>query len=85
MDREQQRDDLINFLKTIQRPDYLNEEIDEHSNMIQCGLIDSLALLQIIAYLEQAYNLDFRERGVDPGDLLSVNGILDLIAREAAA
>ena len=53
--------------------------------MVESGLIDSLALLQIVTYLEQAYGVDFSERGIDPEDLRSVNSILDLIAREAAS
>jgi acyl carrier protein len=85
MDREQQKEHLINFVRTIQRPDYPHNQIDEHSSMIESGLIDSLALLEIIAYLEQTYAIDFRDSGIDPGELRSVSSILDLIAREAVA
>jgi acyl carrier protein len=83
MDREQKKQDLIDFLRTIQRPDYPHDAVDEESSLIEAGLIDSLALLQIVTYLEQAYCIDFRERGIDPGDLRSVNSILELIARES--
>jgi len=31
-----------------------------------------------------AYRIDFRERGVNPADLVSVGAILDLIERGAA-
>jgi acyl carrier protein len=82
MDREQKKNELIGFLRTIQRPDYPDNEIDEDSSLIDSGLIDSLALLQIITYLEQTYDIDFREVGIDPGELRSVGSILNLIARE---
>lgn len=82
MDREQKKNDLIGFLRTIQRPDYPHNEIDEDSSLIESGLIDSLALLQIVSYLEQTYNMDFREVGFDPAELRSVGSILNLIARE---
>lgn len=82
MEREQKKNDLIGFLRTIQRPDYPNGEIDEDSSLIESGLIDSLALLQIVTYLEQAYAIDFRETGIDPAELRSVSSILDLIDRE---
>jgi len=84
MDREQNRKNLIAFLRTIQRPDFPLNEIDETLALTDSGLIDSLALLQIVTYLEQTYNMDFRETGIDPGDLRSVATILDLIARQAA-
>jgi acyl carrier protein len=84
MEREKEKNDLIRFLRTIQRPDYPLDHVDEHLSLTQSGLIDSLALLQIIAYLEQTYDLDFRGKGIDPEELRSVSAIVDLIARETA-
>ena len=84
-ERERSRQELIDFLRTIQRADYAPAAIDEESGLVESGLIDSLALLQIVTYLEQTYGIDFTERGIDPEDLRSVNSILDLIAREAAS
>ena len=84
-DRERSRQELIDFLRTIQRPDYSQTPIDEESGLVESGLIDSLALLQIVTYLEHVHGVDFSERGIDPGDLRSVNSILDLIAREAVS
>jgi acyl carrier protein len=68
----------------IQRPDRPIEEIDDDQGLVQSGLIDSLALLQIVLYLEQTYNIDFRENGVDPAELSSVGAILGLIERGTA-
>ena len=65
-DRERSRQELIDFLRTIQRPDYPHAAIDEESGLVESGLIDSLALLQIVTYLEQTYGVDFTERGIDP-------------------
>jgi len=53
--------------------------------LVESGLIDSLALLQIVSYLEQTYSVDFSERGIDPDDLRSVRSIIELIVREAAS
>ena len=85
MDRPRRRQDLLDFLRTIQRPEYPLDEVEEDTSLVASGLIDSLALLQIVAYLEEAYGIDFATRGVDPEDLRSVGSILDLIAREAGA
>ena len=84
MDREKEKTELIDFLRSIQRPDYPLDVIDENLGLTESGLIDSLALLEIISYLEQTYGMDFREKGIDPGELRSVTAILDLIARETA-
>jgi len=84
-DRERHRLELIEFLSTIQRPDYSLTAIDEESGLVESGLIDSLALLQIVTYLEQTYGVDFNERGIDPEDLRSVNSILEFIARASVS
>jgi acyl carrier protein len=85
MDREQCKQRLIDFLRTIQRADYPQASIDEESGLVESGLIDSLALLQIVSYLEHTYKVDFSERGIDPEDLRSVRSIVELISREAAS
>jgi len=85
IEHERRKADLLNFLRSIQRPDFPLPEIDGDLSLVESGLIDSLALLQIITYLEQAYNIDFREKGIDPGDLRSVNAILEFIGRETVA
>jgi acyl carrier protein len=83
-DREQRKDHLIRFLRRIQKPDRPIEAVDEHESLIESGLTDSLALLEIITYLETTYAIDFRERGVDPDELDAIGKILDLIERETA-
>lgn len=82
---EQRKTALIDFLRTIQRPDFPLQEIDGDLSLVESGLIDSLALLQIITYLEETYGIDFREKGIDPGELRSVNAILEFVARETTA
>jgi len=85
MEPGQRKSDLIQFLRTIQRPDFPLQEIDGELSLVESGLIDSLALLQIITYLEQTYDIDFREKGIDPGEIRSVNAILEFVARETTA
>ncbi len=76
-----QREELVGFLNTVARPGCQVEEIEDDSNLIDAGIIDSLALIQIIFYLEQEYDLHLQALGIDPGDLGSINGILAAIAR----
>jgi acyl carrier protein len=85
MEPERRKSDLVSFLRTIQRPDFPLQEIDGDLSLVESGLIDSLALLQIITYLEQTYGIDFREKGIDPGELRSVDAILEFVARETTA
>lgn len=55
----------------------------ETESLVEAGLIDSLALLEIVAYLESAYGIDFAATGVEPEQLATVHGILELIEQAA--
>lgn len=75
------RDGLLAFLRTIQKPDRPLEGIAETDSLVEAGLIDSLALLEIIVFLEATHGIDFVATGLEPEQLTSVSGILTLIER----
>lgn len=77
--REERKTDLLEFLRTIQKAGVPIENLGEGERLVASGLIDSLAILQIISYLETKYGVDFSEGGINPEQLGSIGGILDLI------
>jgi acyl carrier protein len=81
--REKHKGDLLQFLRTIQKAGLPVESLGERDRLVASGLIDSLALLQIVTYLEAAHGIDFAARGVDPDQLGSIGNILDLIEQES--
>lgn len=84
MSREESRRRLVAFLQTIRRPEAALERMDERDGLVASGLIDSLALLEIVSFLEGEFGIDFSQTGVDPGELGSIASILDLIERRGA-
>lgn len=84
MSREDHKQRLVAFLETIRRPDVEVDAIDEDDGLISSGLIDSLALVEIITFLETEFGVDFSESGVDPDELSSIAEILDLVERRSA-
>ena len=83
--REQRKRDLLRFLRSIQKAGMPVESIGEQDRLVATGLIDSMALLQIVLYLEQSYGMDFSVSGVDPEQLGTIGNILDLIERNVGA
>lgn len=77
--REAHHDHLIAFLETIKRPGMQVSGIDRSESLVKGGLIDSLAMLRIVLYLEESYGIDFSATGLDPEQLGTLDGILDLI------
>jgi acyl carrier protein len=80
--REQRKLELLRFLRTIQKAGLPVESLGERERLVASGLIDSLAILQIVSHLEAAHGIDFSIRGVDPEQLGSIGNILDLIEQE---
>lgn len=80
--RQRHRERVLEFLRTIQKPDRPLDSVAETDSLVESGLIDSLALLEIVAFLEEQYRIDFAAVGLEPEQLTSVSGILDLIERE---
>jgi len=81
--RRRHRERVLEFLRTIQKPDRPLDAVAETDSLVESGLIDSLALLEIVAFLEEQYRIDFAAIGLEPEQLTSMSGILDLIEREA--
>ncbi|MEX2224629.1 MAG: acyl carrier protein [Candidatus Rokuibacteriota bacterium] len=81
--RQRHRERVLEFLRTIQKPDRPLDAVAETDSLVESGLIDSLALLEIVTFLEAQYRIDFAAIGLEPEQLTSVSGILDLIEREA--
>lgn len=84
MTPDETRRRLLAFLDTIRRPDVPLSALDADESLVASGLIDSLALLQIVTFLESEYTLDFAVIGFDPAQLGTVRGILGLIAEHSA-
>jgi acyl carrier protein len=80
--RDQRRTNLLQFLRSIQKAGLPVETLKDTDRLVASGLIDSLAILQVVAYLESTYGIDFSIRGVSPEELGSIGGILDVIEQE---
>ena len=83
--RELRKRDLLRFLRSIQKAGMPVESIGEHDRLVATGLIDSMAVLQVVLYLEQTYGMDFSQIGIDPEQLGTIGSILDLVDRSVHA
>lgn len=70
---------LKQFLRGIQRPGLSLDSINVDDDLVQSGLIDSLAVVQIVVYLENTYSIDFSKHGFNPERLATMSSILKFI------
>ena len=76
--------DLKVFLRTIQKPNKPVDSVGMDERLVASGLVDSLAIMQIVVYLEEQYGIDFAASGFDPDRLASMGSIIDLIEQARA-
>ena len=81
MTLEAHREELLAFLETISHPGSSSAAMEQTGDLVEAGLIDSLSILQIVLFLEQEYDIDFAQTGVEPERLRSVDSILNLILK----
>ena len=79
--RDTTRDGLVRFLGTISRAGQTLEGVGDDVNLVDAGIIDSLAMVQIIVHLEQEHAIDLLASGIDPAELSTIGGILRSIER----
>ena len=72
-------DALRQFLRSIQKPGVAVESLGLDDPLVASGLLDSLAIMQIVVYLEESYGVDFAAGGFDPERLASMGSIVGLI------
>ena len=82
--RERWFADLKQFLRTIQKPNRPVDSVGIDERLVASGLVDSLAIMQIVVYLEENYGIDFAASGLDPERLATMGSIIDLIEETSA-
>lgn len=81
MSKAQLREQWIEFLSTIALPGQQVETVDDDVNLFDTGVLDSLAVIQIIMRLEENHGVDLLSQGGDPSELATIGGILDTIEK----
>ena len=75
------RGSLVAFIETIRRPECSLDDLADDVNLFESGVVDSLAVLKIVIYLEDTYGIDLVASAVEPTELQSVSSIFDVIER----
>lgn len=78
-------EDLAAEVQTWLREKLLAVIESQETDLLATGILDSLALVQLLLYLEQHFGLKIVMEQLDIEDLRSVRSIVRLVAREKRA
>ena len=76
------RDTVRNFLHVLLAEYGETSDFSDDTSLVISGMLDSLAVLRIVVFLEQEFGLDLSDQGFDQNDFDSVNSIIRLIERD---
>jgi acyl carrier protein len=79
LNRSDNKQVVLEFISTVCADDVTIFAGDEDISFEESGLIDSLSMLEIVAFLEKQFFIDFSKTGIDADDVGSIAKILDLI------
>jgi acyl carrier protein len=76
------RETLRDFLQELLAEYGETDDFSDDTSLLVSGILDSLAVLRIVVFLEQEFGLDLADRGFDQNDFDSVTSIMRLIEGE---
>jgi len=78
---QQLREHIINHVIKDKAPEGFNDDY----NLIDEGFLDSLAIMNLIAWLEKQYAIEFDEGDIVLENFNSVKALLDFVQKKRAA
>lgn len=74
------RTKLRNFVKEALAEHGYHDEFSDQESLVISGLMDSLAIINIVVFLEQEYNIDFFDIYFDQNNFDSIDLLIEFIA-----
>jgi acyl carrier protein len=56
--------------------------LDDDTSLLDSGALDSTAAMELVAFLEQTFNVQIQDREINPDNLETVNRISAMIERK---
>jgi acyl carrier protein len=61
------------------------EALDDDASLLDQGIIDSTAVLEVIAYLEDSFGIEVQDSEMLPENLDSIGSIVNFVTRKLAS
>jgi acyl carrier protein len=74
--------EIKGFIITSFASDVTAEELSPDLDLLDTGLVDSLGLLRLIAWVGNRYNIPVMEKDISPAQFSSVDSIAEFIREE---
>ncbi len=73
---------LKNFITTEFLPGTLSGELPDDLNLLENGVMDSLAVLKLVAYMENEFHITLDPEEIDMDNLNTINAIVAIVKKK---
>lgn len=77
-------DNIRNFITNEILHGSLNHPLEDHDSLIESGIIDSLGIMTLLAYVEQQFSIEISGDDLIPENFASISAITALVERQLA-
>ena len=74
------REQVTNYIVTHHAPDLAHEQIPDDYDLIATGVVDSLALLELVEWLQSHFDISILDVDITPRDFQSVGAITRFVS-----
>jgi acyl carrier protein len=67
------------FIMTEVNPDLQLQKLDDDESLTDSGIVDSLGVLRILAFLDESFGIDLSSEEIKPENFRTVRSICELI------
>ena len=75
-------DNIRNFITNEILHGSLNHALDDQESLIESGIIDSLGIMTLLAYVEQQFSIEISGDDLIPENFASISAITALVERQ---
>lgn len=75
---------ITEYIVRFHAPDLAGEGIPTDYDLITNGVIDSLAMLEVVEWVQESWAISILDTEISPADFRTIGAIADFIARAAA-
>lgn len=73
---------IKNFILTEICPEQNIQQLSEDEPLIESGIIDSLGVLKILAFLDEQYGIDLASSEIKPENFKTIRSICELVSNQ---
>lgn len=76
------REQVRNYIVTYHAPDLAHDEIPDDYDLVGTGVVDSLALLELIEWLQSHFGISILDVDITPQDFKSIGAITRFVSAQ---